>query len=280
MQKLPKGRKRISVDETVLYLDDFLAVLQLFKDHCDSVKVTVEDYLLDDPGSEIAQLKDRLNRSEVFRLNIEGRDFYSTQELTDLLGKSGGGVDLKKVEELRSLKGPKYPAVAELWLDGGYGTLDYDADNLRAVGLSTCILQSLPYGKLRRSIRAHPLLYEFGGVLVFLPSFPLVRLIHGFGVLKNEPAIYFIPVVVGIGLLMILGLLMIFSPMWVFGNQRRPVLKLEKRGESRNFFRRKKDELLLILLSAIVGAGLTLLVQSLLRPPTQNITNPVSAPRK
>jgi|ERR1039457_3187865 hypothetical protein len=98
MQKLPKGRKRISVDETVLYLDDFLAVLQLFKDHCDSVKVTVEDYLLDDPGSEIAQLKDRLNRSEVFRLNIEGRDFYSTQELTDLLGKSGGALISRRLK--------------------------------------------------------------------------------------------------------------------------------------------------------------------------------------
>jgi hypothetical protein len=190
--------------------------------------------------------------------------------LIDLTGIPAG--DLKRVEELRSQKRPKYPAVAKLRLDGGDGTLDYDADNLRAVGLSTCILQSLPYRKLGRSIRAHPLLYQFGGALVCLASLVLMQLIHGFG--------HFSPVVVGIGLLTIPGLLMIFSPMWVFGNQRRPVLRLEKRGESRSFFRRKKDELLLILLSAIVGAGLTLLVQSVLRPPTQNLTNAVSAPGK
>jgi hypothetical protein len=272
MQKLKQGKESITVDETVLYLDDFLAILQLFRDHCDSVKVTVEDYLLDDPGSEIFQLKDRLNRSEVFRLNIEGQDFYSTQELIDLLGKSGD--DLKKVEELRSQERPKYPAVAELRLHSGYGTLDYDADNLRAIGLSTCILRALRYRKLSRFIGAHPWLYAFVGALTFSPALLLILLIHWFGVFKNKPPIYFIPAVVGSGLLMILFLI------WVLRDKRRPVLRLEKRGESRNFFRRRKDELLLMLLSAIVGAGFALLLQSLLRPPTQYLTNPVSAPRK
>ena len=53
MQKLKRGRESIAVYETVLYLDDFLAILQLFEDHCDSVKVAVEDLLLDDPRAEI-----------------------------------------------------------------------------------------------------------------------------------------------------------------------------------------------------------------------------------
>ena len=118
MQKLKRGRESIAVYETVLYLDDFLAILQLFEDHCDSVKVAVEDLLLDDPRAEIFQLKDRLNRLEVFRLNIEGRDFYSAQELMELLGRSGGADDLRGIEELRGQRGPKYPAVAETHTSG------------------------------------------------------------------------------------------------------------------------------------------------------------------
>jgi hypothetical protein len=270
MQKLKQGRGSTTVHETVLYLDDFLAILQLFNDHCDSVKVTVEDYLLDDPGSEIFQLKDRLNRTEVFRLNIEGKDFYSTQELIDLLGKSAD--DLKTVEELRSQKRPKYLPVAELTLwGGGYGTLDYDADDLRAIGLKTCILESLRYRKLRRFIRAHPWLYSLGGALVLSPSILALR---WSAALKSKPAIYSIAVAVGCVLSSILFMISMGR------DKRLPVLRLERRGESRNFFRRKRDDLLFMLLSAIVGASLALLVQSLLRPPTQNITNSVPAPKR
>jgi hypothetical protein len=145
--------------------------------------------------------------------------------------------------------------------------LDYDADNLRAIGLNTRILRSLPYRKVSRFIRAHPWLYALGGALAFSPSLLLIAL-------KNKPAIYSIPVAVGSILSAIVFLILMSR------DKRRPVLRLEKRGESRNFFRRRKDELLLMVLSAVVGASLALLVQSLSRPATQNIANPVSAPRK
>jgi hypothetical protein len=215
VQKLKRGRESITVHETVLYLDDLLAIVQLFKDHCDSVKVTVEDYLLDDPGSEIFQLKDRLNRSEAFRLTILGQDFYSTQELMDLLGESAD--DPKRAEELRSQKQLKHPALAELRLDGSWGTLDYDADNLRAIGLSTCILRGLPYRKFSRFIRGHAWINVLGA---FSPSLLLVLLIRWFGVLKNKPATYFIPVAVGCGLLTSLFPIWLLRDATFFGERR------------------------------------------------------------
>jgi hypothetical protein len=72
MQKLKRGEERIAVYETVLYLDDFLALVQLFEEHCNSVTVTVEDFRLDDPGSAILQMKDRLRRSVAFEPRIKG----------------------------------------------------------------------------------------------------------------------------------------------------------------------------------------------------------------
>lgn len=45
------------VYDTILYLEDFLATLQMFQDNCGSVRATVEDFLLDDPCKEIFEIR-------------------------------------------------------------------------------------------------------------------------------------------------------------------------------------------------------------------------------
>jgi hypothetical protein len=47
-----------------------------------------------------------------------------------------------------------------------------------------------------------------------------------------------------------------------FRKKRRPALRLEKRGERRSFFQRKKDEILLMILSLMIGSVLTIRFQS------------------
>jgi hypothetical protein len=91
---------------------------------------------------------------------------------------------------------------------------------------------------------------------------------------NHKSAAYSISVFIGACVLQIL------LGFWLFGDERRPVLKLEKRAESRSFFRTKKDELLLMPIGVIPGAVSTLLVQSLLKPPAQSTSNPVSTSPK
>jgi hypothetical protein len=72
MKQLGRGSQRIDLHGVLLYLEDFFPILGLFKENCDVVEVTADGFVLDDPETEILQLKSRLNRSELFELRIVG----------------------------------------------------------------------------------------------------------------------------------------------------------------------------------------------------------------
>jgi hypothetical protein len=106
MKQLGRGSQRINLHGVLLYLEDFLSILELFKENCDVVEVTADGFVLDDPETEILQLKSRLNRLEVFELRIEGSQLQGSAT--------------------------KYPPLASLSLLGDYGSLSYNADDTKA----------------------------------------------------------------------------------------------------------------------------------------------------
>jgi hypothetical protein len=68
MQRLKQGRQTIDVSHVLLYLEDFFAIVQLFREHCEAVEVTADGFLLDDPQGDIIQLKDQIHRLKVLDL--------------------------------------------------------------------------------------------------------------------------------------------------------------------------------------------------------------------
>lgn len=158
-------------------------------------------------------------------------------------------------------------APLSLSLRGAHGSIAFDGDDIRAKGVGALILERLKYCMSARFFGRTRLLFTVTFVVLFLA-------------LDNNrnwrnPAMF---AVLTVCLLLVVASLM---PLVL---TRGPVLKLEPRSQRRTFFVRKKDELALALLMAVVGTilgvGSTLFVQSLSKKPAdQKTSNPV-APQK
>src|ERR1035438_2874653 len=149
MKQLPRGSQKIHLRGVLLYLEDFLAIVQLFRETCDVVEVTADGFALDDPPTEISQLKERLNRSEVYRLKIDGTHLDPVDPETQ-----------KSKERLHIRPQKKYPSVATLGLDNWWGYVEYDDDDPKAKGLSRWILERLTYRTLGKLVTGNPRILE------------------------------------------------------------------------------------------------------------------------
>jgi hypothetical protein len=236
MKQLGRGSQRIPLHGVLLCLEDFFSILALFRENCDVVKVTADGLTLDDAETEILELRGRLNRPGVFKLEIEGTSKA------------------------------KYRPLAEISLNGDLGSLTYDADDPKAKGLSTWVLEHLRHRKIAKLLGDYPWLYAIKGAgytaLFLVPSFIFFSL-------RNR--------ILSLSLLAAWPLLL---GAWSVSRLQRKravvVLRLENRSDRTIFFVRNKDQLALLVitnvLTALLTMGVTLFVESL-KPPTQEHSN-------
>ena len=249
MKQLPRGSQKIHLRGVLLYLEDFLAIVQLFRETCDVVEVTADGFALDDPPTEISQLKERLNRSEVYRLKIDGTHLDPVDPETQ-----------QRKERLHIRPQKKYPSVATLGLDNGWGYVEYDDDDPKAKGLSRWILERLTYRTLGKLVTEYP---RMNVLISAATTVPLVVTVFQ----NNRSLVLF-------AIAWFLAGIMSNLLLWwlLFREKPAPVLRLEKRSDRTTFLSRNKDQIVLMIVTAVVTASLavvtTLFVQSL-KSPTQ-----------
>jgi hypothetical protein len=243
MKQVGQGTQRLALHGVLLYLEEFFSILTLFKQNCDVVKVTADGFALDDPETEVSQLASRLNRSEVFKLDIEGSQFLPGQSR----GSSAESEDL--------IYRTKYPPLASLSLQGESGSLEYDADDPRAKGLSTWILERLTHRKIARLFGERPWLFAIGGlvwaVLIPVPWWLVLRF------LRNRTLAVSLDIA---WCLLLLAWGVRRTNRFLDFNKAIAVLRLEYRSQRRNFFARNKDQLALIVITSLLSATLTLVI--------------------
>lgn len=257
MKAIKRETETTTVHGVLLYVEDFLAIVDLLKENCDVVDIALDGFTLDGQiEAELDELRKKLNRSTVFDLKVSGFNFHP----------GWGNED----EQRRSRC---YPPVAELSLAGKrvfgfeHGSLDHDAGDLKAKGLSTEILKLLRYRNVARFRREHPVLVgafwaDYYGFL------PITLGLIGYRLSGSRTLL----VLWDLAYLTAAFLAILHVLNSLRGNEK-PVLLLERRAERQTFFSRNKEQLAIIVITALITSVLsvagTLLVQWL--HPTSSI---------